>query len=340
MNKNLRSSKLDNVKWILTLLIVLYHIQYQGLGGTEEVVFTYIKNLGDSVVPAFSLISGYLFFSNVKDLNCVKLKMKRRIFSLLVPYLFWNLIHAGYINFFIEGKRGISVFDINLYQDLINWTSSPHFWYIFMLMFWTLLAPVLYFAYNDKRLLIVLILAQIVYLIYKGDTIYHSRFIYLLYTWGGFIGIKNIDFAEYYRRIGKHMKVLILAAVILCFIALGYLTMLPTIGMEYKVWLYAVRAISLIFIALNLPLLFVGKHTNYRFSFWIFASHYWLDSLVSGIIVKLQLNVLLYQIVTWIVVFTIAISTGLLLDKISPIIFRILTGNRDSIKMKGETLHE
>lgn len=53
---------LDTIKLILTLLIVLFHIQF--LKGKDEhykYMFYFIKNLGDCAVPAFAIISGFLY---------------------------------------------------------------------------------------------------------------------------------------------------------------------------------------------------------------------------------------------------------------------------------------
>ena len=47
-------------------------------------------------VPVFFIISGYLFFANVKEWNfsVYKEKMFRRVKKLLIPYLIWNLLMA------------------------------------------------------------------------------------------------------------------------------------------------------------------------------------------------------------------------------------------------------
>ena len=184
--------RIDNTKWILTLLIVLYHIQLLGSAeGLTADIFMYIKNLGDCVVPAFALISGYLFFYNADSFASVKAKMCRRIWTLLIPYLAWNLLNSLYLLVRNNGVRGFfgGLLTFNWYRYCILGDASPHFWYIFMLMFWTVLAPALYILIKDKRLIWILFLTQIAYLIYKGPNILHSRFIYILYTWGGASGI-------------------------------------------------------------------------------------------------------------------------------------------------------
>lgn len=187
-NRFIWKERLDNTKWILTLLITLYHIQLPiGASGFREIIFLYIKNLGDCVVASFSLISGFLFFYNAHTFSDVYKKMKRRIWTLLMPYVMWNIINSLYLilknNGIRSSFRGIITAD--WIKNIVLWESSPHFWYIFMLIFWTVLAPLLFAIYEDKRLLIVLLLSQIIYFIYKGPEILTSRYIYILYTWGG-----------------------------------------------------------------------------------------------------------------------------------------------------------
>ena len=77
-DKNNNIKHLDNVKWILTLLIVLYHIglPYQN---KYESLFYLIKNLGDGAVHAFALISGFLFFKTVKKFEDLDRSIQRTI---------------------------------------------------------------------------------------------------------------------------------------------------------------------------------------------------------------------------------------------------------------------
>lgn len=336
MYQSVRWKNLDNVKWILTMLIVLYHISYRGKGGNEEAVFTFIKNLGDCVVPAFAMISGFLFWTNVKNFPDVRLKMKRRIFTLLIPYLLWNVINTIYRNVINADCINSSILDINIYNDIIKWDSSPHFWYIFMLIFWTVLAPFLWVAYKNRKVLITLLVFQAVYLIYKGDGILHSRFIYILYTWGGIVGVKMPDLFDRIRCLKMNIKVPMGIVAGMIYLGMGLVTSMEDIGMQVKVWLYAVRGIALVLATINLPLLTFGEKTNFKYSFWLFAVHFWLDEFVGIYMGKLNMNALVYQAFTWTVVMIIGLGSGIILDKMCPKCFDILTGNniRNNIKFQ------
>ena len=64
-NMNNRIKSLDNTKWILTLLICMGDEKYSTL-------FYWVKDLGNCVVQVFSLISGFLFFRNIRNLADVR----------------------------------------------------------------------------------------------------------------------------------------------------------------------------------------------------------------------------------------------------------------------------
>lgn len=108
---------------------------------------------------------------------------------------------------------------------------------------------------------------------------------------------------------------------------LGGVTTYVNIGMHIKVWIYAIRAILLITGSFNLPELIIGKKTEFRFSFWIFAMHYWLDAYVSAFVSK-YVGGTVYQLTTWGIVLFVALVSGRFLDKAWHKGFALMTGNR------------
>ena len=328
-NRPIWKERLNNTKWILTLLIVLYHIPVPANAeGLQTAALLYIKNLGDCVVTSFALISGFLFFYNAHDLSAVYVKMKKRIWTLLIPYILWNILHSLYL---IVKSHGISgflqgVITTNWIKNIIAWDSSPHFWYILMLLFWTALAPLLFIAYKDKRFLIVLLLSQLIYFIYKGSNILTSRHLSPLGGGGGGIGSRFPDFwAKIGHFDGKKRKVIFYVFLI------AYIT----IRLLYNnidnngilVWCYSVRAFFLLLALMNAPLEYIGIKTNYAFSFWIFATHYYMDAVISDYVSRL-VPIPAVQLVSWIIVFVITLMSGMILKCTFPRFFSILTGNR------------
>jgi hypothetical protein len=109
------------------------------------------ERIGQIAVPGFFMISGYLFFI---DFEWAKLRSKwtRRIYSVLVPYIAWNVIYyAGYVIGSrlpwmnrVVGKGVIPLSLAELTEAILHFKYNPVFWYMYQLIFLILLAPVLY----------------------------------------------------------------------------------------------------------------------------------------------------------------------------------------------------
>ena len=325
--KNLR---LNNLKWVLTLLIALYHIQYIGEAEAPSDLFRFIKGLGDSVVPAFALISGYLFWRNVHSISDVWKKQKSRVFTIVVPYVCWNLIHTLILHLYDNGLEGFlsQFFTLGFAINLVTWSSSPHFWYIFMLIFWAVFAPILYYAYKDKRGLAVLLIAECIYIVFTGNGILNSRFIYIVYTWGGLIGVYLPNLLDWVEKTKQKERAIIGTIMLILYIAIGLFELqYKHLGMAILVWLYLIRAITLIIWGICAPLLPLGKITKYKYTFWIFACHYWLDVWVGKKVIML-IDDVFYQLVTWLIVVILGIVTAFLTSRFLPKVYAYVTGNR------------
>jgi fucose 4-O-acetylase-like acetyltransferase len=114
--------------------------------------------LGRVSVPLFFFISGFLFFLNVKfDKKCYKQKLKKRFKSLLIPYLFWNIITLLYylilsaipqLNTFLNNKVEFTFPYMlkSLWASYAYMPISYQFWFIRDLMVVTVLTPIIYFV--------------------------------------------------------------------------------------------------------------------------------------------------------------------------------------------------
>ena len=98
------------IAWLrfpLACLIVLLHSQileptYRPIVASSGFAYALKILLSEGIcriaVPAFFLISGYLFFLNLEnwDKDVWLGKMKRRVHTLLIPYILWNLVGIAY----------------------------------------------------------------------------------------------------------------------------------------------------------------------------------------------------------------------------------------------------
>lgn len=92
----------------------------------------FVCHLIHPVVPSLFILSGYLFFSNMKELdrNEYIKKIKGRVKSLLIPYLIWSIIGLIAI-FFIYKKETPSFMYI---IKALTITPEGVLWYIRDLM--------------------------------------------------------------------------------------------------------------------------------------------------------------------------------------------------------------
>jgi surface polysaccharide O-acyltransferase-like enzyme len=143
-------------------------IQYAGRTiGTDDLntLTEFIRNLISQglarlAVPLFFLISGYLFFANFKwSQQTYGKKVRSRIRTLLIPFLFWNLLgltvaalfqafpSVNIVPYFTVENTPIAQFTaLDYFNAILGLQWYPvayHFWFIRDLMLLVLMAPVL-----------------------------------------------------------------------------------------------------------------------------------------------------------------------------------------------------
>lgn len=164
INKPLLSEAITWLRFPLIFLIILLHCYSTvRLPGEHELYFRIIYPfslwLGETGVPGFFFISGFLFFLSKKS---YQQKLNTRFFSLLIPYLLWNaLLLALHIVAFMVGYpqdiNGKSIADYTVVDYLrAFWDRGSYdngnfvpilcpFWYIRNLLIMSILSPVIYF---------------------------------------------------------------------------------------------------------------------------------------------------------------------------------------------------
>ena len=119
------------LRFPLIVGVVLVHCVPVGLWGTPLTLV-----LGQTCVPTFFVISGYLFFSRLErwDWSVFTMKLRTRVKTLFIPFLIWNLLLALFIcraiilhaqfsqlwHFLTE--RGL----FSIFLDYWRMPSSPH----------------------------------------------------------------------------------------------------------------------------------------------------------------------------------------------------------------------
>ena len=91
------SSTIEWLRFVMACMVVLLHASGKGVLGHDP--FSYIRivfahGICRVAVPVFFVVSGYLFFTKLQiwDTPTWIEKVKKRIHSLLIPYIVWNTI--------------------------------------------------------------------------------------------------------------------------------------------------------------------------------------------------------------------------------------------------------
>jgi len=126
--------------------------------GTNFVRILISEGIARTAVPLFFLMSGYLFFATFHWSEQTYLKkVVTRLRSLLIPFLFWNILVLGFFAvvqaipatqpYFVGAGKKIAEYGAYDYLSAIvglgGYPIAYHFWFIRDLMLLVLLAPVL-----------------------------------------------------------------------------------------------------------------------------------------------------------------------------------------------------
>ena len=176
-NSSKLSRSIETLRFPLILLIVFLHCYTTTSGITRghdiyfRLIYPFSLWLGETGVPAFFFISGLLLFYSKKT---YVQKLRSRINTLLIPYLFFNgILLIGYLCLMYMGKS-IIIADKNLadyfWVDYIRafwdrgvWdhgNGAPllcPFWYIRNLMILVILSPIISYIIRYTKLLFPLI---------------------------------------------------------------------------------------------------------------------------------------------------------------------------------------
>ncbi len=164
MNEKQFRNKVTWFSFAFSLLVIWQH-SYNAqlfLGMTEGMEQVYRAEhaigdlLGQVAVPGFFMISGYLFYRNFGSgeewRDTLAGKWRRRIRSVLVPYILWNFLY--YLGYVVASRlpwvrdvvgKGTIPFTVESAVDaVLHYTYNYVFWYLYQLILLILLAPLLY----------------------------------------------------------------------------------------------------------------------------------------------------------------------------------------------------
>jgi surface polysaccharide O-acyltransferase-like enzyme len=125
------------------------------------IIYLLSDTISSTAVPLFFVISGLLFFNNFLPTHEIYIKkIKSRVATLAIPYLFWNFMFLLFkvtvqLTPFLkdklsgESKRVLDYTAFDYFNAFAGWTTYPlsyQFWFIRDLMILVLVSPVIWIA--------------------------------------------------------------------------------------------------------------------------------------------------------------------------------------------------
>lgn len=166
------SNKIRNLSFIMSCIIVAYHCFSDGnyINSIDYDInsnlYILINELATIAMYYFFFTSGFLLFINLNK-NTVKAKIKKRIVSLLLPYIFWQV--AIYLSKIIVLRQSITMAEfINTVFLFRNWPPNGPLWYVYIIFLLSLFSSLFLKVFNNRKISIFFIptLSFIVYLAY------------------------------------------------------------------------------------------------------------------------------------------------------------------------------
>ena len=282
--------------------------------------------LAEIAVPLFFVISGFLFFYQCNfNRETYRNKLRKRIHSLLIPYLLWNTMYLFFVMIVQQLQPSSTSLDRKLIMDysFIDILDSYwHFdgvcrgygpicgplWFIRDLMIVNLFSPIVYFCIKNKRVVFLFLLGVLYILGINLLTPGLSSTVFFFYSIGAWASVNQLDV-----DLSGRMGVLSMGVCVLLLIADVSLWM---IGAHYD-YLHRFFIVTGIFAFLSFSMMIVLRRKigiTIRYlagcSFFIYLSHMYVTPFLNKcwILVLSPAN----EITASIALFTIPLITCLI----------------------------
>ena len=346
-NKTLQlvSDTINIVRFPMAILVVFVHTCSTRIDLTDTSNFVYQLTrvffsaiLAQVAVPTFFLISGYLFYQHLERWNwqIYYEKLKRRVFSLFVPYVIWNTL---YIIFALSGAIYSVVFKGTSYSVLTDWIQTQGLLHLY----WdgVYLVP-LWFV---RDLMVIVLFAAVIYGYVKYLRILSVILSIAIYFFCDFIPYSFVFFiiGSYFCLFREKVNYIFNSRIRLIVI-LGYLTilLLNTYGMYANCDFLAVIQKCNVLIGV-FAVMSIGYEIKMRrtvpgrfwieSSFFVFVFHYFLCHDISRIVrymigTNSQLQLIMVYFFSIIIVVCSCIITYMMFYKYMPKVLKVLVGGR------------
>lgn len=347
---------IDNLRVPLTLLVIFCHASIGGgirLEDYENVplmiqfhlnvcsFFSFV--FGQLAVPVFFMISGYLFFLNMKQWNWrgYKSKLQSRVYTLLIPYIVWNILYTLFKSLssslsFYDYVLSLGVFQVfGFHCDITtNALGLPHFecspllgsfWYLQQLMFLCVVSPFIYVM--CKRMPVASI--GVMYVVYIMN-IWITGTAMLFFSIGSLLALSGKAFDEYAKKYSHTIMIIaICIAVMLMFV--GWREQEATSLILYRLFV-PFGVLSLIYICGQYRCDKIIVRNMSECSFFVYAAHmfivpYTYSEKITNMWSNIPMDMMAF-FVRPILIYVSLVAFCILLRRHLPFVHGILTGRK------------
>lgn len=343
-----QSNVINATRFILVILVVFIHMlpyEHQALEWSLGIRPLYIflsetisHNIGQIPVPMFFIFSGYLFIyskDNIADHEFFVSKWKKRITTLVTPYVLWNLIYIC-CTLLKNATLGQA---FGLYDERLGnrtlyeliWASPADFplWYLRDLICMTILAPLIYYSFKATGRTLLYLIGGLYFIGIECNIPGFSTTAIFFYSCGIWMGMNQVNFL---RACLKHKTHIYPITSLILLISLMVNTQ-P--GHEYIVRFFCPFAMaSTIAIIGSLKDLRIEQLKSLSgTSFFIYAVHEvyilgWMNGVYSSLFGSSNMAWLFRYLTEPFMVICTCILLYKICNKFCPNILRIITGNR------------
>lgn len=343
-----QSNVINATRFILVTLVIFIHMlpyEHQALEWRLGIRPLYIflsetisHNIGRMAVPIFFVFSGFLFIyskGNSADYEFFVCKWKKRIKTLVIPYVLWNLIFilctllknltlGRAFGWYDEGLENRSLYDL-------FWASPADFplWYLRDLICMTILTPLFYYSFKATRGILLYLIGGLYFIGLECNVPGLSSTAIFYYSCGVWMGMNQSNFLS---TCLKYKKYIYLITSLLLFLSL-----MTNVRPEHE---YAVRIFCPFAMASTIAIIGSLKATRIEqlkslsgTCFFIYAIH---ELYILGWMNGIYLRMLGTSDIAWLIryatepfmVIWTCIMVYTITNKFCPNTLKIITGNR------------
>ena len=324
--------------------VSIYDIQHIDYHTLFDILRIGIHRLSGLSVPCFYMISGYLFYIGIQgNMGDFMKKWKKRIKSLVIPFIIWNVIFAVFHFIFKIKKHEYGLFDFFQYLGdkgwyHIFWDSSPRagqtgapedmpLWFLRdLIVVVFILSPIIYRLLKSNKVgltylaLLFVVGAIGIFPIINGLSIEALKY----FSLGAFLSINKISFVD----LAKKYKRITIPVFVISYVLLVYFK-----GSDYRLYgvsdLFVLSGIAIMMFASTR---FSDKVSDQlsilqKASFFVFASHMLFLGICRGVIQKITFgDVYISYLVPPFITIALCTSIYFIINKYLPKVSIIING--------------